>query len=300
MAWKKNRINPDKYKRNQFVLAGVLTAILVLALIAFFIYLSNVNNSATPVTTTEISERVNESEQSDEISQTEFDSAGLQKIVDDWSSSNAGESSIVIADIDGNVIASNNQEVVYFAASIYKLYVAYAGYQQIDNGTVDPEELYLNGNTRAECLDLMIRESDSPCGEKLWTELGKEELTTQLKEYGIKNTSMTGITTTAEDAGLILSMIERGEGLSDASRKAFLDSMKTQDALYRRGLPSGFSDDVIVYNKVGWNELKEWHDTAILEFSDGRKLIVTVFTDSVGISPIVELAKSIEMNVAGL
>ena len=144
----------------------------------------------------------------------------------------------------------------------------------------------------------MIRDSDSPCAEKLWNELGKEELTAQLEEYGILNTSMVNITTTAEDAALILGRIERGEGLSEASRLAYLDSMKTQDELYRRGLPNGFSDSVAVYNKVGWNEQKEWHDTAIVEFADGRKLIVSVFTEEVGFSTVATLGTAIEQTVS--
>jgi len=140
----------------------------------------------------------------------------------------------------------------------------------------------------------MIRESDSPCAEKLWNGLGKENLTQQLEEYGILNTSMSGISTTAKDVALILGRIESGEGLSEESRNAYLDSMKTQDALYRRGLPSGFSNSVIVYNKVGWNEDKEWHDSAIIELSGGRKIIVSVLTENVGSKKIGDLASELE------
>ena len=161
-------------------------------------------------------------------------------------------------------------------------------------GTVNPDEQYQGGRTRLECLDAMIRDSDSPCGEKLWEELGRQDLTDTLVTYGILNTSMTALSTTAEDAGMMLSRIVKGDGLSESSRQLYLSSMETQDALYRRGFPSGFTNDVTVYDKVGWNEQQEWHDVGIIKTADGRKLIYAVMTENVGSTQIAELAKKIE------
>jgi beta-lactamase class A len=292
MAWKKNN-NPIKYKHSQMLLAFLLLGLLVVVGFIFWLVSNQLDKNQAAETTEITNTELNTQRAEETTTQNEFDSAELQSIIDNWVVEVGGTSSVVISDIDNNILAAHRSDEVYFAASIYKLYVAYAGYQQVDAGLVDPNELYVNGNTRAECLDLMIRDSDSPCAEKLWNEIGKIELNNQLKTYGIINTSMTGITTTAADAAIMLSRIERGEGLSDESRVAYLSSMKDQDALYRRGLPSGFSN-AIVYNKVGWNELKEWHDTAIVEFPDGQKLIVSVFTENVGYSNISKLGSTIE------
>jgi hypothetical protein len=292
MAWK-SRQNPNRYKKSQYRLVVILLiALLIIGLIFWFI--TSKKAEAPTVESNQTSNSENLLKQTDEAEkQPEFDSAALQKTVDDWTKSVGGVSSVYISDINGNKLASNNPSDVYFAASIYKLYVAYAGYQQVDSGEVDAQEVYVNGYTRAECLDKMIRDSYSPCAEKLWNELGKAELTTQIKTYGINNTSMEAITTTAEDSGIMLSRIARGEGLSEKSQAAYLDSMLTQESIYRRGLPSGF-DTLKVYNKVGWNELVEWHDSAIIELSDGRKLIVTVMSENVGYSNIAKLGKAIE------
>lgn len=97
---------------------------------------------------------------------------------------------------------------------------------------------------------------------------------------------MTGITTTAEDAATILARIWKGEELSKENRDKFLDSMKTQPDIYRRGLPSGFPTNVTAYNKVGWNLDQEWHDTAIVSLPNNRNYVVTVFTENVGFSNI--------------
>lgn len=223
-----------------------------------------------------------------------FDSAQAQLVVDGWAEQlPAGASaSIVILSSEGEEIASINPDEVYFAASIYKLYVAYAGYQAVDVGEVAQDEIYFGTSTRLECLDLMIRESESPCAEKMWADLGKDTLTQQLVTYGIENTNMAAVTTSATDAAMLLVRIAQGTELSDKSQEKFLESLRTQ--VYRDALNKGFSDKVTVYNKVGFNGRQEYHDTAIIELSDGRQAILSVLTDGVGTVRIIELAESLE------
>jgi hypothetical protein len=139
----------------------------------------------------------------------------------------------------------------------------------------------------------MIRDSYSPCGEKWWAELGKESLTAKLKTYGLKNTSMTALYTSAQDASIILQRLFDKRELTEAHHTAFLDSMKDQPALYRRGLPSGFSQST-VYNKVGWNGQVEWHDTAIITLPNGRSYVVSVLTENIGSAQIKALGQVIE------
>jgi beta-lactamase class A len=292
MAWKNN----NSTKRSQVVLSILLAGLLLVVGFIFWFIANQINNRQS-VDTTEINGSETRSQQPEEEAiQPEFSSAELQSVVNDWVNEVSGVTSVVISDVSNNILAAHRPDEVYFAASIYKLYVAYAGYQQVDEGLVDPNELYINGNTRIECLDLMIRDSDSPCAEKLWNELGKIQLTNQLREYGIINTSMTGITTSAADAATILSRVALGEGLSSESQAAYLSSLKDQDALYRRGLPSGFERSE-VYNKVGWNEQVEWHDSAIVVLPDGRTLIISVFTENVGLANVGNLGQRIENSV---
>ena len=224
-----------------------------------------------------------------------FDAEALQSVLDEWSITVGGTAGVTIMTTDGDVLAEIEGDKEYFTASIYKLYVAYAGYLQIDLGLVGADDIYLGGKTRGECLDLMIRESHSPCAETMWADLGKEQLTDQLATYGIENTSMVGLTTTAHDVAIMLAMIARGDNLSDASQAKLLDSMKGQ--IYRDTLNVGFSSDVTVYNKIGFREQDEYHDTAIVEFTDGRKLIVSVLTDGVGKKGIVDLGARIEASI---
>ncbi len=281
-------------KRRAVILLGILIAISS-AVAGYFYFESKDNETNSPIVS------VPETSTDDNIviepEVKKFDSVGLQSVVDEWANSINGEYGVVISDDSGNVLAQANPDQEFFAASTYKLYVAYEGYKQLDAGVIDSSEIYVNGNTRLECLDLMIRESDSPCAEKLWNEIGKEKIETAIVGYGIEDTSMTALRTTASDANKILVRISNGDGLSKESQSSYLSSMKEQPAKFRRGLPSGFSS-LIVYNKVGWNELIEWHDTAIIELPDGRRLIVAVFTENVGYANIAKLGASMEALLA--
>src|SRR5690606_24218516 len=68
-----------------------------------------------------------------------FDKRRLQAAVDDWVVARPSmTASVVITDADGNILASSNPDEVYFAASLYKLYVAYEGYRQLDGGETAP------------------------------------------------------------------------------------------------------------------------------------------------------------------
>ena len=298
MAWSKN--SPDKYKKRQAILSAILAALLVLVGLLAFLWLTKADEAqeAPPPQETVQENITNEPEEvTSEEQEQDFNATLLQATLDQWLLSVGGKASVVMMDVSGEILASNLPDEIYFAASLYKTFVAHEGYLMVDRGEVDPEEIYLNGQSRAECLDLMIRESDSPCGEKMLADIGGSNLNQIISEYGIENTSLTSITTTASDSAIILAMISRGELLSAESQKAYLDSMKTQPDIYRRGLPSGFSENVAVYNKVGWNELVEWHDAAIVEFSDDRQLVVAVLTQNVGSRNVAELGRLIEESV---
>jgi len=256
---------------------------------------SSENIVAGPASDSELEKTEDDQKKTTEAASS-FDTSAIQAVVDSWSSSLPGGSmaSVVILDSNGEEVSALNPDDKYFSASLYKLFVAYAGYQQIDTKVAVPDEMYTQGFTRAECLDLMIRESHSPCAEKMWNELGKAELTTLVRSYGIENTDLVNLQTTARDTGKILERILNRENLSPESQSLFLDSMKTQDDKYRNGLPSGFSDEITVYNKVGWNEQQEYHDAAIIELADGRKLIVAALTSGVGTANLRKLATAIE------
>ncbi len=221
----------------------------------------------------------------------EFNQAELTSIVNSWSAKNKGTESVVVAELNGNVLASSTPEKTFFAASIYKLYVVYLGYQDVDAGLHRLDEPFLNGWTRGKCLDEAIRSSHSPCAEKLMKELGKANIQNRLQAYGLTTTKMSALTTSANDVSIILGRLSQGNDLSAASSQSMLDSMLGQQ--YRNGLPKGLSNSQ-VYDKVGFRDQSEYHDVAIVRLADGRQVIVSVLTSNVGVSSIAQLAASLQ------
>ncbi len=280
---------------------GLVLVLGVLMTVGFYYWQQNssAKNDSTIQETIPVTESTNEpqdsplQESTDQSikSQQIFDER-LQTVINNWADGLTGESSVVVADGNGVTLAAYNANRAYFSASLYKLFVVYFGYKQIDAGTVSLDEPYVGSRTRAQCLDAMVSESDSPCAEKMWAELGKQTLTDSLKELEISDTSMTNLSTTAGDVVRIMTLLSNGEGLSDSSQTAFLASAK--DQIFRDALNRGFSDSVTVYNKIGFNELKEYHDAAIVELSDGRRFVIVVLTENVGTRNIAELGRRVE------
>jgi beta-lactamase class A len=280
-----NQTTPQPRKKKIIIVAGVILAVILAVALALWLFRPKAKAPEQA------------QEQATEVTEVTEPAApelpDLQPTVDAWITQNPGVYAVKITDTSGKVLAVTNGDKQFFTASIYKLFVAYVGYQKIDDGTYKLTDPYLAGYTRGKCLDAMIRDSYSPCAEKMWVELGKDSITQKMKDYGLTNTSLTGLTTTANDTAIILANIEAGKDLSAQSRAAYLDSLKTQDAKYRRGLPSGFTN-ATVYNKVGWNLDQEWHDAAIVELKNGQKVIVSVMTDGVGYEAVAGLGEALE------
>jgi beta-lactamase class A len=224
--------------------------------------------------------------------ETDFVSSGkvFSAELQTWLKKRSGQYGVYVGGTDGNTYAEAQADRVFSSESIYKLYVAYLGYQQMDTGTVQPSQLYSAGRTRLQCLDLMIRVSDSPCAEKLLSELGKPAVDVKLKAYGLSNTSVRSMRTTARDAAKVLELIQKGADLSADSRTRLLESLKNQK--YRNGLPKGFAGST-AYNKVGFRDLVQYNDVALVTLADGRVITVAVMTENAGVKNIARLGAEI-------
>ncbi|MDO4612279.1 MAG: serine hydrolase, partial [Candidatus Saccharibacteria bacterium] len=160
------------------------------------------------------------------------------------------------------------------------------------------------GKSILKCLDLAIRESNSPCAETLWGMIGHAELDQIIRnDFGILNSNISNLSSNPNDIAKIMQRFYEHPDIQDPELVAlmfdsFLNQPKTSYD-WRRGLPSGFSEDVKVYNKVGWDwsgsYWKVYHDAAIVDFSSyGRSFIVVVMTSKIKHQEIGEFAKMLE------
>ncbi len=232
----------------------------------------------------------------------------FQPVVDAWVNSTGGDKSVVVYDLDlDEVVGSYNAGASFNTASLYKLFVVLEGYRRVERGEWEADASVRGaGHTILECLDFAIRESDSPCAEGLWAMIGHDELDKIIvDEFKIKNSKISTLTSNANDITTIMKLFYKHPGIySKDLISRMWDSFLNQPTTtynWRRGLPSGFSDAVKVYNKVGWDydmDNKYWnlyHDTAIIEVpSLDRHFVVTVLTHRVSFTDIRKLAAKIE------
>jgi beta-lactamase class A len=266
--------------------AAVILAVLLIGLLTFVV----INRGENLNSDSDGSTSASSTKDSEDSAQEPLGHPDLAAIVERWSVNAPGTHSVVIADERGEVLADTNGDRPYFMASIYKVYVAYVGYLKVDAGEFSLGEPYWGEWSRGRCLDEMIRTSHSPCAEKMMAEIGRDELARLLEPFGVSNTSWAGFTTTAGDAAAILGRLQRGEDLRSNSRQSMLESMNKQ--IYRDALVAGFSP-LEVYDKVGFREQIDYHDTGIVRLADGRHLIVSVLTEQTGSANIAQLASEI-------
>ncbi|MDO4742050.1 MAG: serine hydrolase [Candidatus Saccharibacteria bacterium] len=231
----------------------------------------------------------------------------FQPIINEWVAQTTGEKGIIIYDLDlGVVSGSYHADEKFKTASLYKLFVVYEGYRRIQNGVWGENDLVGGtGFFTLNCLDLAIRESDSVCAESLWARIGYDELDRIVAtDFGLPKMQVKSLAAMPMEIAIMLKLfynhseIIRSD-LVEIMKDSFLNQPTINNHDWRKGLPSGFSERVKVYNKVGWEyndgKLLVYNDAAIVEFADeGRHFIVVVMTDQVPINNIREFGAKLE------
>lgn len=229
----------------------------------------------------------------------------VQAIINQWVRSAGGDTGVIFYDLDNSkILGQHNADKKFATASLYKLFVVYEGYRLVQNGEWNGNEMTgATGYTISKCLDLAIRESHSPCAETLWGMIGRDTLDNIVQSEFNIDVAVGSLSATPKEIMKIMKIYYSHNDISDENLVAMMkDSFLNQPATtynWRQGLPSGFSDDVLVYNKVGWDwGGKKWtvyDDAAILEIpSTGRHYIIVVMTNGVTYQKIRELGKNIE------
>lgn len=229
----------------------------------------------------------------------------LQPVVDAWQKTTTANVGLMIYDLDHSRVAASYQpNKVFNVASIYKLFFVYDGYRQIESGAVKADSYYVTTSdyragayTYGECLDLMIRESYNGCANKMRSDKkALARVNNLINEFNLKSTTNAGLSSTAADLTELLRLYYQHPDLSSTSWQKISDSMLNQPATkidaattynWRQGLPSGFSSQTNVYDKVGWawnadnNIWDTYADAAIVEFpAQNRHYTIVVLTSN--------------------
>lgn len=242
------------------------------------------------------------SEPVDEPARPAADKAALERMAADFEIPGDARFSIVIEDLTNQArLLSHNSEQLYPTASLYKLYLTYLAYEDVDSGRLALDQpfirhpLYLDLDL-GTCLDLTIEVSDSPCGEGLLNHYDYPTIQARLERLGLPQVNAAAFQASAEDMTKLLSLIY-GDNLSEDSRRRLLGSMHNQ--AYDRILQPAFKDRGQVYNKTGTYRNQpgseyNWIDVGIVELNQSDSVLaVSILHENVPLEDLVALVKSL-------
>lgn len=246
--------------------------------------------------------------------------AQLQGEIEDFLAEKQGDYAIYVKDLlpEGKRNVYINSDQSYEAASLYKLYLMAAVFEAVNKGemsldteisaklshleavlgSVDYGYQHLSSSevatyTVSECLDRVARISDNYAAIMLAEKVGWDSLQAVAEGVGAKNTSIkTPISTSAEDVGLLLEGIYKGEIASFESSEQIIDLL-TKAQINDR-IPAKLPEGMKIAHKTG--ELSQVRNDAGIVFLEGNPYLIVMMTKNLegedeGIENLAEVSK---------
>jgi beta-lactamase class A len=223
--------------------------------------------------------------------------AKVQAVLNSWAATHSSQQwSVAIQGLEEDKTqASINADAKYDPASVFKLYFTYTLFQNYSLSSLSNNFVNVDGRgsvSMKDCLDLMIKNSDNPCGVAMGNKIGWGKTTKALKAIGILNTdlnSMSGLSTTAGDMNLFLQQLASGKLIQPDAQQYLLSIMQVQK--YRSGIPAG-CNDCTVADKTGDLGFVR-HDVAIVQYPGGSYTLA-IMTNGAPYSQIAQLTSQIQ------
>jgi len=201
---------------------------------------------------------------------------------------------ICIVDLNKGDTLGVNKDEAFPAASLMKLPLIYAFYQQVELGQIDPDEQYslkegdkIEGTgsvyqqpagtvyTLHDLVVLLGEQSDNTAQNVLVKILGKEKIQTAIIDLGMKQTSYTDWETTPQDVAIFWQKLATGQILTPDHRQEILDSLT--NTIFEEQIPAGLPKEIKVAHKVGVDE-GVLHDGGVV-FTDQPFVLVLMSKD---------------------
>lgn len=222
--------------------------------------------------------------------------AGLFKLLEDWDRNNPGNFGVYVQELGGQGrIGSFNGNKHFVTASTYKMFLAFAVLQQVDQGSIDlSDPSGLSGWTVKECIEEMIRQSTNPCAVALGDDLGWSNATNAVRAAGFSQTELNNFNggaipghkwSTPYDEAQFFAKLTSGQLLSSSSTSLLVGYLDTQ--VWKWGLTAGSPGSRVV-EKVGW--LSPYINNAGIVYSPNATYLVGIMSTGSSFGAIGSLA----------
>jgi beta-lactamase class A len=236
--------------------------------------------------------------------------AALEEVIRSSLGDEVDSYGVVVRNLVSGAVAEVNPHKRFETASLFKLWVMYEVYKQVELGLVDMDEELLvtpyyafwdagtlpvdvcDTLTVRHALWAMITYSDNTSGFLLRDKVGVENINRDLQALGLTESAFgqEDVISTAWDMAHFLEMVVLGAAVSREASAEMLDLMLAQKVLDR--LPALLPPDVGVANKTG--DLDEvTHDVGIV-YDPQPIYIIAVLSDRGGEpEPIADLSRAV-------
>lgn len=191
--------------------------------------------------------------------------------------------SVYVSDFNSGFEMGINEHEIFTGASVNKLFILAALYDQAQGGNIDFDEVitlqaediqeYGTGSIRYDppgstysvktLVRLMMQKSDNTAAFLLANYvLNLPLIQTKLNGWGMTQTDMVNNKTSNADISLLMEKIYRGNITNPALTKEMLGFMKDSD--FEDRLPGKLPKDVTVYHKIGSGDTGEVHDVGVV------------------------------------
>lgn len=207
-----------------------------------------------------------------------------------------GTWSVYFVDYDKNERFGINEQVIYRAASVNKLYVLAVLYYLADKGDIDLDDTitlrsadiqdFGTGTIRYDppgtvyslktLARLLAEKSDNSADYMLRIRIGDAKIQQIANTLGMKQTSIRDNKTSLSDLSVLFEKMRNGEITNNASTAEMIDFLDQSD--FEDRLPALLPKDVRVYHKIG-NEIGNIHDVGLIAKDDTAYFLGVLSSD---------------------
>lgn len=181
----------------------------------------------------------------------------------------SGIYSFYIYDINGGYYYGENYQEVMQAASLIKLPVIIAAYEEFESGGLDREKY-------TPLIEAMGKRSDNAAFRDMVSVLGKDRVNKEINKLGMSNTSLDENTTTPEEIGLLFKKLYSNNLLDEKDTREVLGFLT--DTIFESWLRPGIPSEYKLAHKYG-REVHVVNDAGIV-LSD-RPVVIVIMTDGI-------------------
>lgn len=212
-----------------------------------------------------------------------FDPSSVLDQIDDLTENLLGTYGIYVYRFEDKLDYGLNEEKVFPAASLIKLPLMIAIYQQAERGKIDLETKYIlqekdkvkgagilqskpagTGFTYRQLIEFMAQYSDNTAFKVMRRIIGDEAINKTIADLGMKKTSLAKNETTPQDIGILFKKLYQEKIINNEHRDELLRFL-TKTGFEDR-IPKGVPPEVRVAHKIG-TEIGAYSDAGII-FAD--------------------------------